>query len=193
MKFVHISIIWCQTSILSHVKSLIQHCSRQGDLLNWPWASLSCTVDCVIISAWITYSSFPAAGIITYLGQMTPLFFLNPQLRICLLMLERGGRERKRERNRCEGETSINCLFAGSLTGYWTCSLGMCPDQGLNPQLFGAQNNAPTQPSGRSWMTPFKRRLSASSQHTVKFEVFICDPWILYTALAVTITVCCGL
>ena len=103
-------------------------------------------------------------------------------------------REREKEREKQMWGRNIDQLpLAGSLTGYWTCSLGMCPDQGLNPQLFGAQNNAPTQPSGRSWMTPFKRRLSASSQHTVKFEVFICDPWILYTALAVTITVCCGL
>ena len=47
-------------------------------------------------------------------------------------------RERERERN-------INQFpLVRTLTGDLTCSLGMCPDQGWNPQPFGAQDDSPT-------------------------------------------------
>ena len=62
----------------------------------------------------------------------TPLF-LNPHLRICLLIDERGM------------EGSVNQLTPiCTLTRDPTCNPGMCPDWGSNPQLFGVWDNAPS-------------------------------------------------
>ena len=50
-----------------------------------------------------------------------------------------GEREREREKHWRERETLIGCLPHGDQTR----NLGMCLDQGLNPQPFGVQNNVP--------------------------------------------------
>ena len=56
---------------------------------------------------------------------------------IYLLILQREeGRER--EENICWLPPTY------ALTGHWTRNLGMCPDQGLNPQPFGGWDNTPT-------------------------------------------------
>ena len=62
-----------------------------------------------------------------------------PHLRTCLLILKRGREILIWERN-------IGWLpFVGSLTGDWTCSPGMCPDQESNPGPFSLlDDNAPT-------------------------------------------------
>ena len=60
-------------------------------------------------------------------------------------------RERGRERGNIDvRETSIvaSCMC---LTGDPTHNLGMCPDQGLNPQPFGVWDNAPTKSPGQGY------------------------------------------
>ena len=68
---------------------------------------------------------------------------LNPHPRICLLILERKrGREREKEKRPCEKHWLVAAYTPQ--TGDQTRNLGMCPDQGLNPQPFGVQDDAPT-------------------------------------------------
>ena len=77
-----------------------------------------------------------------YLFFLSFFFSLKSSLRICLLILEgwkEGGRgEKDRERN------MDSLLPVHALTRNWTHNLGMCPDQELNLQPFGVQDNAPT-------------------------------------------------
>ena len=63
------------------------------------------------------------------------------------MILEReegGGRDREREKHRCERETSIGLPLVHTLTMYGACNLGMCPDRESNSPVSGVQNDAPT-------------------------------------------------
>ena len=64
------------------------------------------------------------------------LLFIYPLLRICLLILEReGGKwEGRRERNR-----NIDVREK-----YWSVASSTLPDRGLDLQLFGVLDDAPT-------------------------------------------------
>ena len=77
--------------------------------------------------------------------------FLSSLDDMFLLILERGrGGERGRER-----EISVRVRKIGrlppvrALPGDQTCSLGLCPNQELNPQPFGVWGAAPT--NGAAW------------------------------------------
>lgn len=58
--------------------------------------------------------------------------------------LKRRGKGQK-EKHQCESATSIGCT---PCTGDWICNLGMNPDQELNQQPLGKQDDAqPTDPN----------------------------------------------
>ena len=70
------------------------------------------------------------------------IYLLNPHLKICLLLLERGRKERGRER---ETERNINQLpLVRTPIEDHTSHLRMCPDWESNPQCLGVWDNAPT-------------------------------------------------
>ena len=55
--------------------------------------------------------------------------------------------EREKEKESSMWDRNINQLPPlHAPTGIQTHSLGMCPDRGSNPQPWGAQDNAPTEP-----------------------------------------------
>ena len=59
-----------------------------------------------------------------------------------LIDFREGKRTREKERN-------IDWLPLVRPDQYWTCNLGMCPDQASNLQPFGLQDDVPTK-----WATP---------------------------------------
>ena len=67
--------------------------------------------------------------------------FLNPYLRICLLIFE--GEEKKRERDTCMWETSARCLPYLPRQDQ-AHNRGMCRDRRQNPWPFGVWDNIPT-------------------------------------------------
>ena len=77
--------------------------------------------------------------------------FLNPHLRICLLILEKEeGGERMSEKETLMWERSIDrsppiC----APTRGWTHILSLGPDRELNPQTFGVWDDTPTKPPGQ--------------------------------------------
>ena len=80
---------------------------------------------------------FPVASM--WLHCPNPLSHFNPHPRICLLILERGGRREERERKRNIDVREKYRLFSSHL----------CPNWGLNPQPFGVRDNTQaTEPPG---------------------------------------------
>ena len=81
-------------------------------------------------------------------------FFINPHLRICLLIFfrKRGrGRERERNINVKEKHRYIHVREKHQLVashtcpnGDWNCNLGMCPNWELNPPPFGVRDSTLT-------------------------------------------------
>ena len=66
----------------------------------------------------------------------------NPHPRICLSILET---EEGREGETSMRERNIDWLPpVGAPTRTQTCNLGLCPDRGLNPHLFGEWEDTPT-------------------------------------------------
>ena len=57
--------------------------------------------------------------------------------------------ETERQRNIDVTEQYQSVASCMPPTGDRTCNLGMCPDQGLNPQPFGAWDNIPTETPGQ--------------------------------------------
>ena len=92
--------------------------------------------------------------------QVCILFFLNPRLKIYLLILEREeGVEGERER-----ESNIDWLPpGGALTRDGTHNLGMYPDLGLNPQPFSVQDDAPTNAATPPGLHPILKYILWSS------------------------------
>ena len=61
------------------------------------------------------------------------------------LFLERGkGREKEREKHPCVRETLMGCLLYVPQLGIEPQPSYVCPEQELNPQHFGVQDNDPT-------------------------------------------------
>ena len=81
---------------------------------------------------------------LTELRKNIEIFFFNPNLRMCLLILEREERRRNITEREIDGLPSVH-----SLTGDWTHNLSMPPDQKLNPWPSGVWDDVhPTEPPG---------------------------------------------
>ena len=125
----------------------VENPHRHGECANshtqWRWPRIDFLKISVILKRGYqrTYETFLLYFIFIYF-----YYFVNPHPRICLLILERKeGGERETERETSMWERNINGLPPlHTLTGDWTCSLGMCPEQGLNLQPFGVWDVTPT-------------------------------------------------
>ena len=86
--------------------------------------------------------------------------FFNPHPRICLMIFRGVGWDRESETSMWEGDIDW-LLPLRTMTWDRTCDLGMCPDWELNPQPFGAMDDAPI-----SWATPPKPYVTFDSPKT---------------------------
>ena len=79
------------------------------------------------------------------------ILFFSPHPRICSLILEREGGERRESNREKERGRNIDVRKKHhwlppvlTQTGDGTYDLGICPNQESNPQLFGVRDNAST-------------------------------------------------
>ena len=82
-------------------------------------------------------------ALVTFYHIHSKKIFFNLHLRICSLILERD-----KEKYRCEKDIGwLPPIWA--LAGDWTCNPGLWHNQKSNPQPFGVQDAAPTEPPGQ--------------------------------------------